>query len=389
VWGPLDRLGGDAEKEADVIFTAVVLGFGLTRAIQEQPFSFDMQPVDDPGAAEKDLSKLRAAVAGMTRLLQRSGVDKAERYISSDLTPGYKGMDSNLITGRAGGEHLTPEQRRRPLLDEQAANMGRWEHNSSQPGAEQFGGQYHGVGAYTGMIDDPVGSHTLIQPTLRRVINDPSRWNPRPDALWGLIGTNNAGGETGVNLNEDPNIGMGPLRQHQGVVQYIHGMSWAMREAIRWGPWCTAYEMAVGSKTRKLASCFACTTYMWASGFPASSTHLGRGESWGVLPDGTLGAGEDHTFSDESEGASEQAIARSMNIRWHTQIYHFLRQGSRLLEGHRLAMSPGHRTAADLLAQRVERPGADGLVNGGNLFLDALTFHKNDTDRLLATLGTP
>jgi len=147
--------------------------------------------------------------------------------------------------------------------------------------------------------------------------------------------------------------------------------------------------MAVGSKTRKLASCFACTTYMWASGFPASSTHLGRGESWGVLPDGTLGAGEDHTFSDESEGASEQAIARSMNIRWHTQIYHFLRQGSRLFEGYRLAMSPGHRTAADLLAQRVERPGADGLVNGGNLFLDALTFHKNDTDRLLATLGTP
>jgi hypothetical protein len=83
---------------------------------------------------------------------------------------------------------------------------------------------------------------------------------------------------------------MGPLRQQHGVVQYIHGMSWAMREAIRWGPWCTAYEIAVGSKTRKLASCFACTTYMWASGFPAFSTHLGRGESWGVLSDGTLGS---------------------------------------------------------------------------------------------------
>jgi hypothetical protein len=383
VSGPLDRVAGDAETESDVVFTAVVLGFALTRAVQEQPFSFDVEP----GAAAKDLESLHRAVKGVTGLLERSGIDKAERYIGVGLALEHEGMDHNLITGRAGGEYLTPEQRNRPMLDEQAMNMGRWEYDSSQPGAEQFGGQYHGVGAYTGMIDDPIGSHTLIQPTLRRVIDDPSRWNPHPDALWGLIGTNNRGGEFGGNLDADPNQGMGPLRRHQGIVQYIHGMSWAMREAVRWGPWCTAYEMAVGTRTRKRASCFACTTYMWASGFPASSTHLGRGESWGVLPDGTLGTGEDHTFSDEGEGKLEQALARSMNVRWHTQIYHFLRQGSRLLERHHLAMSPAHRTAAELLAQRFERLRADGFINGGNLFLDAMTFHKNDTARLLATLG--
>jgi hypothetical protein len=383
VSGPLDRIGGDPEIESDVIFTAVLVGFALTRAVQEQPFSFDLEP----SAGEKDLENLNHAVNGVVALLQRSGVEGAERYIGAGLSRQHVGMDDNLITGRAGGEHLTPEQRNRRMLDVQARNMGQWEHDSSQPGAEQFQGQYHGVGAYTGMIDDPIGSHTLIQPTLRRVIEDPSRWNPHPGGLWGLIGTNNRGGESGGNLSADPNEGMGPLRRHQGIVQYIHGMSWAMREAVRWGPWCTAYEMAVGARTRKLASCFACTTYMWASGFPASSSHLGRGESWGVLPDGTLAGGEDHVFSDESEGQLEQAIARSMNVRWHTQIYHFLRQGSRLLDGHRLAMSPAHRTAADLLSQHVGRSGADGAVKAGNLFLDALTFHKNDTARLLATIG--
>jgi hypothetical protein len=124
-----------------------------------------------------------------------------------------------------------------------------------------------------------------------------------------------------------------------------------------------------------------------AAGFPASSTHIGRGESWGTLPGGTLGGGEDHAFSGGGEGGSEQQIARSMNIRWHTQIYHYLRQGSRLLERHRLAMTPAHRAAAVLLASYVDQNGAGALVTGGNLFLDAITFHKNDTLRLIHTLG--
>lgn len=382
--GPLNRLGGDAETEADVIFTAVVLGFSLTRVIQQQPFSFDMDLV---GATAADFDALGRAFAGINALLRRSGINDAERYITAGASPENRGMANNLITARAGGEHLTPEQRNRPMVDPGARGMGAWENASAQPGGTQYRGQYHGIGAYTGMIDDPIGSHTLIQPTIRRVITDPARWSPNNDVLWGLIGTNNNGGEFGGNLSDDPNQGMGPLRRHRGIVQYVHGMSWAMREAVRWGPWCTAYEMAVGARTVKLASCFPCSTYMWASGFPASSTHLGRGESWGTLPDGTLGAGEDHTFSGAGEGAAEQEIARSMNVRWHTQIYHFLRQGSRLLERHRLAMTPRHRDAAVLLARYVENQGAAALTTGGNLFLDAITFHKNDTARINATMG--
>ena len=75
-----------------------------------------------------------------------------------------------------------------------------------------------------------------------------------------------------------------------------------------------------------------------------------------------------------------------MNVRWHTQIYDFLRQGPGC-SAVTAWDEPDHRTAAVLLAHYVEQQGAASLVTGGNLFLDAMTWHKNDTARLNDTLG--
>lgn len=389
--GPLDRAGnGDPAPECDVIFTAVALGFCLTRVVQEQPFSFDA----DPSSVGNDSPTTAAAALYITDLLERAGHRNASQFVSAGVSPTHQTFGSRaFITGRAGGQSMTPNNRNRALVSRHAQAMSVWEATTASNGPMAFGeaeeglGQYHSYGAYTGMIDDPIDNHTLIQPTLRRVIDDPSRWSPNRGALWGLIGTNNNGGEFGDNLSSDPQKGMGPVRKHKGIVQYVHGMSWAMREAIRWGPWCNAYEMAVGPRTTKRASCFACTTYMWANGFPASSSHLGRGESWGTLPDGTLGGGEDHSHSDYGEGEIEKAIARSMNIRWNTEIYHFLRQGARLLERHRVNMDNAHRNALQLLSTAMSVRGAGDMVTGGNLFLDALTWHENDAKRIIRTLS--
>jgi hypothetical protein len=383
--GPLDHNNGNAEVESDVIFTAVILGFSLTRVVQAQPFSFDMELTPGPNAAVS-LDQLNYVVRGIRAILRRSGI-RADANLISGIAPQHQNNTSDLITGRTGGQHLTPDDRNRPMTDQSALNMGAWERQSSQPHAVCYQGQYHGRGAYTGMIDDPIGHHTLTQPTIREVINDPNRWNPTGAGVWGLIGTNNLGGEWGPNLNNHPSQGMGPLAQHNGVVQYVHGMSWAMREAVRWGPWCNAYEMAVGVQTTKLASCFPCTTYMYAAGFPPSSCHIGRGESWGILPDGSLGVGCNHTFSAGAEGQAERNIASSINIRWHSQIFHYLQQGARLLRRHRVAMDNPHRQAALALDRHIENLGVAGLRNGGNLFLDAITFHKNDTQRLMDTFG--
>lgn len=39
-------------------------------------------------------------------------------------------------------------------------------------------------------------------------------------------------------------------------------------------------ELALGKDTRKVASCLPCSLFMSANGFPASATHLGRGDNW-------------------------------------------------------------------------------------------------------------
>jgi hypothetical protein len=60
-------------------------------------------------------------------------------------------------------------------------------------------------------------------------------------------------------------------------------MNWAiMHTALLGGG--TAYEVAVGFETSKLASCFGCTTFMYANGAPPSFMHFGRAESWVPIP---------------------------------------------------------------------------------------------------------
>ena len=72
---------------------------------------------------------------------------------------------------------------------------------------------------------------------------------------------------------------------------YTHGMIQAIYKAYSLGPSCAPYEIAVGDQTTKMASCVPCTLFMLAQGYPPTSTHLGRGESWAPLyetynPDG-------------------------------------------------------------------------------------------------------
>lgn len=385
--GPLGG-AGQMEAESDVIFTAVLVGFALTRSILGQPFSFDAPH----GAEAGEIALLHKAVDQITGLIAASGLAHGAQVVTQGISPEHRGEEDALITGRPGGEALAVYARNRMMSDPEAIAMATFEYRSALPEGEDYAGQYHGRGAYTGMVDDIVGHHTLIQPTLRRTIADPTRWRPGDHGLWGLIGGGNRILDRPTdparypNLSTDPVQGMGPLRRFDGIVQYTHGMSWAMREALRWGPWTTAYEMAVGAFTKKRASCFACTTYMWSSGFPASSTHLGRCESWAPLPDGALGEAEDHTFSDGAEGDLERSIARSMNERWHVEMYHQMRQGGLLLQS--AAMMPlGHRAALARLNARLDVSRAQDALEGGKLFLDAISWHRSDIDRVCQTLG--
>ena len=422
--------------EADVIVTSVVVGFCFARAIQGHPFSFDYDPTESEEEVAKSKRIHASVVEKIRRVLNTNpsneiSDDEWEARLKGSVAAGPArvyglGHDEALITGRAGGQALeppveirgdltlhrdAPATRHRPMLSQQALRMGHWEWMSAHKYGREFKhdyapspGQYFGKGAYTGMVDDPVGNHTLIQPTLRRVIapnlgshlggvldrNEPylERWSPDRTQIWGLIASGNTPGIKGPNLDPNPDVGMGPLPKgiDRGIVQYIHGMSWAMREAVRWGPWCNAYEMGVGHQTTKLASCFACTTYMYAAGFPPTSAHIGRAESWGLLPDGetyglyaTWKGG--HEFSDGDEGVLEKAVALSINTRWHAEVYHYLREGCARLKGY---VNDTHAAAFGLLEEKMKRQRPP--LGGGNLYLDAITWHDSDSNRIDRTI---
>jgi hypothetical protein len=365
--------------EADVIITATVLGFSAARIMQNQPFSFDLEHPADWQAMRKvnqrsgktdqqefleDYQGFLDALSSMSEVLDNNGIDSKwlKDCQSAEWEPG------SLITGRAGGATSKPTKRHKDVMS--CWNQFLREQESSSPSG------YSGRGAYTGFIDDPsVFRAELLQPTKRRLIRDAKRWNPGLP-YWGLIDRGAQGGpQNSANLSTDPKVGMGPMTwdgSAPGVVGYTHGMSWAMRESIRQGPWCTPYEIATGSNTTKMASCFACTTYMYAAGYPPSSIHLGRGESWAPLP------------ADEGDAVYD-AISQAMNVRWHLDCYNYMKLGGYMLgffSGYKLSTSE-HRTALSALGTKLK---AIDPAEGGNLVLDALTVHDSDWKRIKRTL---
>lgn len=360
--------------EADVILTAVMVGFSATRILQKQPFSFDIEcPADwQSKSADKQREFLTEwqqflnNLSALSEVLRINGLDP--KHLKDAQSPEW--APGALITGRAGGAATGGKH-----MSVQSAVAQNWiDYEATNPVG------YCGRGAYTGTIDDPTHHTGYRQPTKRRVITDPKRWNPN-QPYWGLIDRKNAGGPgASVNLSTDPKVGMGPFRPPwngaSGVVGYTHGMSWAMREAIRRGPWCTPYEIAAGSVTTKMASCFACTTYMYAAGFPPSSIHLGRGESWAPLP--------------EDEGdADYDRISKAINIRWNIEIHHYLKLGGQMLQLSGPLATSAHQSALGLLREAVDRVP---IAEGANLMLDALTVHESEWKRLGRTLrkiGSP
>lgn len=354
--------------EADVIMTATILGFAAARIMQHQPFSFDMENPHDwtamngnkQGEFLRDYQGFLNALSALSEVLENNGIDATQLKDaqSAEWEPGA------LITGRAGGAASGNKHK---------GVKGEWQQFLREQEVKSPIG-YCGRGAYTGFIDDPsIFQASLLQPTKRRVIPNANRkrWNPG-QPYWGLIDRGNvAGPQSSVNLSNDPRVGMGPIQWNgnaPGVVGYTHGMSWAMREAVKEGPWITPYEIATGSDTTKMASCFACTTYMYAAGYPPSSIHLGRGESWVPLPE-------------EDEGDLYNTIARSMNLRWHLDCYNYLRLGGYMLNfhsGYKLATTE-HKTALTALGNKLE---AIDREEAGNIVLDALTVHESDWKRI-------
>jgi hypothetical protein len=416
--------------EADVIVTATVLGFIGTRYHQAQPCSFD---IEHPDPSDLQQWQQRAQQVNQTLEEQREYLEYIEDtqvfvdvlesmsivlrktdeavgdHLKDSQSPEWK--PGALITGLRGGERTQFSERHQQIESEEARRFA--------VGVEEnprVYDIYQGRGAYTGMINDPVNDNWLVRPTRRVIDQDNNRWYPGvlpPGRIWGLIGQTNQSLNF-INLDSNPSQGMGPLPRtlnDNERIGYIHGMSSAICECIKHGPWCTPFEMAIGEQTTKMASCFACCTYMYAAGYPPSSMHLGRGESW-VPP--SLNTHANGEIGIDIRTEFDNQIVSSLLTKWHREVFRYMTLGVRYLlramtvraenmlgnidygnfhgqdfvnRDHHTAVHNLHQALLSLSQTDQENPQANVISSqGGNLFLDALTIHESDWKRISETL---
>jgi hypothetical protein len=140
-----------------------------------------------------------------------------------------------------------------------------------------------------------------------------------------------------------------------------------------WKPAGVPYEIAVGKETTKLASCFNCSVFMEATGFPASSTHIGRGESWAPLyPEGTA---EKKNLNNTQDQARKYC-----NDKWAAYCKKIIDSGIRCMTGH---VEPGH---TDSYAKLKTFVTGKQPYDYANVILDALTVHDSEVKRVDRTL---
>ena len=400
---------GDPAPEADVIMTAAALGFaGSYIAATKNPIQFDI----DPLVAESDrewaslfkatVQKLDAAVGAY---LKRKGIAPSD--VKAGTSPGYS--QGAIIMGvyKLAGK-TAPQSVSAPQLSEKGKAL--WEKISTNDVK-----QYTGRGAYTGFVDnkntvddtDPVGPRStarFVAPAPGLLEPDPHpRWLPPLDSPlwnvrkrkgegtyvpWGLIGGERAGmasSGAGTGATNDADHVTGSMRNGgmvfngdvtiDDIAAYTHGMIQAICKAYLLGPSCEPYEIAVGNVTKKMASCLPCTLFMSATGYPPTSIHLGRGESWAPLyqpynPNGPTG---DH----------EVAVVRDLNNAWYEKCLECLEMGLEMLDDRHI--TDDHKTSRDAVRQYLSTNSKDTTV-AGVLILDAVTIHDGEMERIGRTL---
>jgi hypothetical protein len=385
--------------DADIIMTAAVLGFTAGRLAVGHPVEFAI----DPRESDEKLVPMRNTIARINKVLgdpYRFG-GAAKVVTERDWSQG------SMITGSPGAAKTPFEQRYAEPVAEAARKLREL---ASAKGGDAIG--YQGYGAYTGFVDDPVYNRGSIQSTMR--FNIPvdgygERWSPptfeyvvkstkvgdHTDRAWGLILGQIALDEEMV----QPEYTLDD--EHGNIVGYTHGMVQAIYVSAQTGPWCTPFEIAVGTKTTKLASCFPCTTFMYANGFPPSAIHIGRGESWvpffevrppGPTPPTPLAqVRSDLEIEPEEPPAkapyatyhpiTDTAIA-ALNDRWRLECRQHLSLGIRALnQDSKAAVAARHRPRLELLEEFLA-DRADDPYAGANLILDAVTLHDTEANRI-------
>jgi len=397
----------DPDKEADVIMTAVTLGFA-TAYIRDtrQPMKFDMDPKDDVDPkTQKPTPANFAALEDVTNRVQKA----VSAFLKQPTAPVTAGRSTQFDTGGViMGVYKLAGQERPAILTDPFAPTSKayalWE-KLAKAGAET---QYVGRGAYTGFVEtpnngDPIGPLSTVRMVSPAPAATPHpRWLPsdlsplwtartktnKERVNWGLImprpdkGVSAADGEAAFEKNMEIKDGMKfvpPVLRPGEIVTYTHGMIQAIYKAYHLGPACKPFEIAVGTQTTKLASCLPCSLFMHASGYPPTSIHLGSGESWAPLYAPYTPAGTNVPAA----AGNEAAVIRDLNNAWYEKCLEWMKLGLEVLD--KAHINDDHVPQKALLETYLKANSTDKTI-GGVLVLDAITVHKKEQDRLKATL---
>lgn len=347
----------DRSTDADSIVTAMMLG--LFREIVGRKRQLILS-VGSGADATSDLRSLQSATTKLNDALKKLDIKNLPDIKTAVARPWSPGQ---YITGKLHGEGLPA----RLLRDKIVIDDGI--HDIRDETAPEL---YTGRGAYTGVLQVE-GETQYWGSTFRHNIgSDSGRWIPKSQREWGYIG----GALTPSTTKwQQPSPGR--------LVGYTHGMIQAIYASAAFGFKGKTVEVAVGEDTTKMASCFGCTTFMYATGRPPDAIHLGKAESWApAYSDNAfcMNFFRDQMPTKESEKAGD--AMDYLNKKWAEHCASWLDWGSRLSTDH---VSEGHRKSWEALKKYVtaNRKKESTLAN---LFLDALTCHKSDWQRAFDTL---
>lgn len=380
------------QLDADVIVGAVFVGMFGHGFKPDQLRRWDVDCADAEVDRRKNAEQVRAVLEAVARL---AGVDPG--LIQVGLTPAFGNSRQDMAIHAHRPDHYGEQAP--PMSDALWAQIQALVAPPSTLLERKVNSEY---GAYYGVLDAArpgqpphgPGSGKFIS-SVRTLVPYPGsgRWQ-RGYPYHGLIGYDQNGFRAERAGDENKQAGSleptGLISQWDGADQvcgYCHGMVFAVAEMeITAGGHGVAYELPLGSKTKKRSSCLGCTTFLLAHGYQPSSVHLGRSDSWLPLPENPLMI---EAFLAGCHADGQQAQYKALNRLWGARVAGWMQAGVKsVLAAGPAAVPVAVRARLMLLGAHVEallRQQREMAVAG--LLLDAFTVHDKDLSRLQRFLG--
>ncbi|MGX5817983.1 hypothetical protein ACWKWU_07295 [Chitinophaga lutea] len=399
----------DPVLDADVIMTAAVVGHAYQRLNSGKNCRFDLEVpfiVQQNGLPQIDLSgngvaqqvaDHHNALSKINKALANGGLPTS-KVAQLGITPFYGVDGTKVIIGGSGDKDVTDADRYDPGV--WSSDLSKELYDTALGNKKDDQGHpihvgYQGFGAYTGFVDGRKGGQTNLMSTYRFKADPTNRWiptfpNPTLDAqigaapdqrvAWGLLLKNkdqDSLKQQGMYFQDEDTARGGTPLTDKDIVGYVHGMIQAVYD-VEWRKGGVPYEIAVGDKTTKLASCFTCSIFMEATGHPASSTHLGKGESWCVL----------HPTATPAVTPQDKA-RQACNDKWAAYCQQILTHGMACLVSQKAnLLNQTHNVSfATLKAFLANKNTPQNAYDFANLILDAVTVSQKEYLRVINTIA--